>query len=102
MSQPKVTTQQVKHIATLANIPINDQESQKLASAFEETLEVVNQLNDLDVSSTPSTHQVTGLENVWREDEIDEKRMFTQAQALANASKTHQGFIVVDRVIDNE
>jgi Asp-tRNA(Asn)/Glu-tRNA(Gln) amidotransferase C subunit len=38
--------------------------------------------------------------NVLREDVVEEKRMFTQEEALSNAKKTHQGFFVVDQLID--
>jgi len=98
----KVTKQQVKHISTLANIPISDTESQSLATAFEETLEVIDKLQSLDVKDVEPTHQVTGLTNILREDEVDEDRMFSQEDALANAKKIHNGFFVVPRIIDKE
>lgn len=97
-----ITPQQVKHIANLANIPVSDQELTDLADAFEETLGVVANLQAVDTSDVEPTHQVTGLENVLREDVVDETRMFTQTQALANAKQTHEGFVVVPRIIDQD
>jgi aspartyl/glutamyl-tRNA(Asn/Gln) amidotransferase C subunit len=91
-----------KHVADLANIPISNQEAENLADAFEETLEVVDQLQSLDVEQTEPTHQVTGLTNVWREDKVNQEKMFSQQEALANAPKSHQGFFVVDRIISKE
>lgn len=91
----------VKHIAQLANIPISLKEEEELASDFSETLVVVDQLQQLDTTGVELTHQVTGLKNITREDEVNEKNMFTQKEALANASRTHDGFFVVERVIDN-
>ncbi len=92
----------VKHIAKLANIPITDAEEQKLEIAFAETLKVVEQLKQVDVTGVEPTSQVTGLENVWREDVINTADMFTQQQALANAKQTHDGFFVVPQVIDQD
>ncbi len=97
-----ITSQQVKHIAKLANIPVDDQEVDDLADAFAETLDVVANVQSVDTSTTEPTHQVTGLENVFREDVIDTTHMFTQKQALANAKETHAGFIVVPRIIDQD
>ncbi|MBP9819337.1 Asp-tRNA(Asn)/Glu-tRNA(Gln) amidotransferase subunit GatC [Candidatus Woesebacteria bacterium] len=92
----------VSGIAVLANIPVTNEEAATYGNAFTETMEVVDQLKTVDVSDTEPTNQVTGLENVWREDELWPNHMFTQEQALANAAQTHQGYIVVNRVIDQE
>ncbi|HEX9817841.1 MAG TPA: Asp-tRNA(Asn)/Glu-tRNA(Gln) amidotransferase subunit GatC [Patescibacteria group bacterium] len=97
-----VTPEEVEHIAKLAQIPISDEEKQEFAKAFAETLTVVDELRELDTSHTSPTHQVTGLENVWREDKIDRKKMFTQEEALANGAKIHQGFFVVPRVLEEK
>ncbi len=90
----------VKKIADLAKIPVTPQEEQKLADGFNATMEVVDQLFKIDVSNIEPTSQVTGLTNVFREDEVDMTRMFTQEQALSNAKQTHNGFFVVPQIID--
>ena len=95
----KIDRQLTKHVAKLANIPITETEAEELASAFSETLIVVDELQKLAVDNTEPTHQVTGLTNVTRDDVIDKEKMFTQEQALANASKTYQGFFVVPRIL---
>lgn len=95
----KIDRQLTKHVAKLANIPITETEAEELASAFSETLIVVDELQKLAVDDTEPTHQVTGLTNVTRDDVIDKEKMFTQEQALANASKTYQGFFVVPRIL---
>jgi aspartyl-tRNA(Asn)/glutamyl-tRNA(Gln) amidotransferase subunit C len=97
-----VNKQLVKHIAQLANIPISAKEEEELAKDFSETLEVVDKLQKIDTQGVEMTHQVTGLVNITREDKTNEKNMFTQKEALANASRTHDGFFVVERLIDVE
>ena len=101
-AKSKVDKQLTKHVAKLANIPISDQESEELAQAFQETLTVVDELQSLDVSKVEPTHQVTGLTNVWREDEVNQDKMFTQEKALANAPQQHNGYFVVDRILKKE
>lgn len=92
----------VSHIAKLANIPVTPDEEKKLEAAFEETLAVIENLQTVDVSNVQPTYQVTGLENVLREDSVDEEKMFSQAEALANAKETHEGFVVVPQVISQD
>lgn len=92
----------VHHIAQLANIPVTAEEEKKLAADFNETLAVVDKLKEVDVTKVEPTHQVTGLMNVLREDAVDESRMFTQEEALANAKATHNGFFVVNQIIEQE
>lgn len=92
----------VQHIAQLANIPITAEEEQTFAVAFSETLDVVSHMSQLDTKNVEPTHQVTGLENVLREDKVDETRMFSQKEALANAPQKHDGYFVVPQIIDQD
>lgn len=102
MQSKKVTTDEVKRIAELARIPISPEETEKLAVGFTTTYEVVDGLNAANTTGMTMTQQVTGLENVMREDVIDEERTFSQAEALRNAKNTHNGFFVVDQVLDKD
>lgn len=95
------TAQDVAHIAALAHIPVTQEEDKKLAAGFTKTITVIEELNKLDVKGVDASH-VIGLTNVLREDIVDEKRMFTQEQALANAPRKDGGFFVVDQVIEQE
>lgn len=94
------TPSDVSHIAGLANIPVTDEQKKKLASGFNTTMAVVEALFQVNVKNIEPTSQVTGLENIFREDEIDASRMFSQEQALANAPRTHNGFFVVDQILE--
>ena len=89
----------VAHIADLANIPVTAAEKKKLAAGFNSTMKVVDELFKVNVGGIDPTHQVTDLENVMRDDEIDNERQFTQKQALANTDQTYNGFFMVDQVI---
>jgi aspartyl-tRNA(Asn)/glutamyl-tRNA(Gln) amidotransferase subunit C len=102
MTNNKITTSIVDHVAKLAHIPISKTESENLADAFSETLDIVDELKKLDISNTETTHQVTGLKNIWREDEIDDSKTFTQDQALKNAKAKHNGFFVVPMLLENK
>lgn len=93
----------VTHIAKLANLPLSDsQQITALTQAFDETMLVVDKLREVETSQVEPSHQVTGLENIWREDTVDTQRMFTQKQALANAHETYDGYFVVPQIIESE
>ncbi len=96
------TARDVHAISLLANIPVTVDEEASLAHGFNTTLAVVDQLFSVDVAGVAPTNQVTGLENAFREDVVDDTRTFTQEQALANAPHTHNGFFVVDQILDQE
>lgn len=92
----------VQHVAQLSNIPVLDEEAAKLEPQFEETLKVVAGLKHVDIQAVTPTFQVTGLENVWRDDVVNEAKMFSQQQALRNATQTHEGFFVVPQLINQD
>ncbi|HEX7042346.1 MAG TPA: Asp-tRNA(Asn)/Glu-tRNA(Gln) amidotransferase subunit GatC [Patescibacteria group bacterium] len=88
----------INHIAKLANIPLGDSEKEKLEKQLEETLKHVERLNEIDTSKVEGTNEVTGLKNVWREDEVTPSLF--QAEALMNAKKVHKGFFVVPVILE--
>jgi aspartyl/glutamyl-tRNA(Asn/Gln) amidotransferase C subunit len=96
------TAQDVTKTASLANIPVTDTEKKELAEGFTTTIKVVDELFKVSVKNVEPTHQVTGRENVFREDTVDAPRMLSQDAALSNAPRTHNGYFVVDRVIVEE
>lgn len=90
----------VKHIAKLANLPISEKEEKKLASALNETLAYFDILKEVDSTKVEPTANVTGLENITRDD--TPQKSLSQEQALSNAKKTHEGFFEVDAILDND
>lgn len=90
----------ISHVAKLANLPLTEDEKNKLEAQLEETVEYVEELDGVDTKGIEPTSQVTGLENVLREDEI--KPSLTQEQALKNAKATYRGFFRVKGILNNE
>jgi len=97
------TSNDVKNVSILASIPLETHELEPLAQGFTKTIAVVDGLESVAlVQEVEKHHHITGLENVMRDDEVDDARQFTQAQALQNAKRKYQGFFVVDQVIEQE
>ncbi len=89
----------VKHIAHLAELPLKDEEIKKLEEQLESTLDYIQQLDEVDTKDILPTSQVTGLENIMREDVAIES--LTQEQALSNSDETHNGLFKVKGILDN-
>ncbi len=92
----------VQHTAKLANLTLTDEQQQKFAVQFSQTLQNIDSLKQVDTKGVALTHHVTGLENVLRQDKVDPDRALTQDEALSSTKHTHKGYFVVNAVIDNE
>lgn len=93
----KLTNDQVKHVAKLANLSLTEEEVQKFADQLSETVTYVEQLEQVDTANIEPTNQVTGLVNVTREDET--KPSLSQAEALKNTKSKVDGFFKVPAVL---
>lgn len=97
-SVKKITLDQVKHIASLARLPIEEKDLPLFQKELSAILELFDKLKKIDTTGIIPTSQVTGLENVLREDEI--KTSLPQKTVLANAKKTHNGYFAVEAIFD--
>ena len=88
----------IAHTAKLASIPLSAEESTKLESQLEETLAYIERLNEVQTEGIIPTSQVTGLENVTREDVVTAS--FTQEEALKNSKHTYNGFFMVKALLE--
>lgn len=87
----------VKHVAKLANLKLNEQEIEKFENQLSSILDYIKKLEEVDTNNIEPTSQVTGLENVTREDEAIPS--FSQEEALANAPQKENGFIKVKAIL---
>ncbi len=66
----KLSSDQVKKVARLAKLELNDKEVEKLGQQLSETITYIDKLNEIDTANIEPTSQVTGLTNVFRKDEV--------------------------------
>ncbi|NCO80114.1 Asp-tRNA(Asn)/Glu-tRNA(Gln) amidotransferase subunit GatC [Candidatus Falkowbacteria bacterium] len=96
----KLSKQEIQGIAKLARLDLTEAELEKYGGQLSAVLSYINQLKEVDVKGVEPTAQVTGLENVLREDEVknwDEKEI---EEALKDAPEREGRFIKVKRVIE--
>lgn len=68
----KLTPQEIEDIAKLARLELTSKEKKMYAEQLSVVLDYVEMLNEVDTEGVEETCQVTGLEDVVREDEIYE------------------------------
>lgn len=66
----KLTKDEIQSIATLARLELSEQEKEMYAEQLSAVLDYVEMLKEVDTSAVEETCQVTGLEDVFREDEV--------------------------------
>ena len=93
-----ITTDDVHHLAQLSSLQLSDSEVENLRADLENIINHINQLNEVDTSGVEPTYQVTGLENVWRGDEIDAGSVTTE-QLLDLAAEQSGHCVKVPKVL---
>ena len=91
-----ISTDDVKHIAELARIELKDNELEKFRTDLNKVLGYIEVLKTVDTDGVEPLAQVTGLENAFREDEVEDSRL--QKDIIKNAPESERGFIKVKKV----
>jgi aspartyl-tRNA(Asn)/glutamyl-tRNA(Gln) amidotransferase subunit C len=94
----KLSRDDVLKLAALSKLKLSDEEVERLRGELSEILNYVEILDKVDVSGMEPTYQVTGLENVWRSDEVKDYGYKTE-DLLKNAPAVHDNQFKVKRVL---
>ncbi|MCA9340418.1 MAG: Asp-tRNA(Asn)/Glu-tRNA(Gln) amidotransferase subunit GatC [Candidatus Saccharibacteria bacterium] len=93
-----ISTDDVRHLAALSNLQLSDDEVTALQLDLGNILTYIEQLGSLDTSHVEPTYQVTGLENVWRDDTVRESTV-TREDLLALAPEQEDQSVKVPKVL---
>ncbi len=66
----KLTREEIEHLGKLARIALTEEEKERYATELSAILDYVEQLQEVDTTDVEPTSQVTGLEDVYREDVV--------------------------------
>lgn len=94
----KLGVSEVERVAKLARIGLSADEAAAMAVELGQIVEFVEQLQKVDVEGVEPTDQVTGLVDVWREDEV--KPSLSREELLSVVPEHKNGYIVVKRVLN--
>ena len=87
----QISTEDVHHLAQLSSLQLDDTEAEALRVDLEHILGYIEQLSELDTEGVEPTYQVTDLQNVWRDDVVDDYGLGRdELLALAPDAEKHQ------------
>jgi aspartyl-tRNA(Asn)/glutamyl-tRNA(Gln) amidotransferase subunit C len=67
-----ISKNEVKHIAGLARIGLDEKEIEKFSVDLSSILDFIKQLEEVDISKVEAVSHVTGLKNIAREDKVED------------------------------
>jgi aspartyl-tRNA(Asn)/glutamyl-tRNA(Gln) amidotransferase subunit C len=88
----------VLHIAKLANLSLKADEIKKYEAQLLEILQYIEILKKVNTDDVPETSQVTGLENVTKDDSTTPS--LSQNEALANTKNKQNGSFKVKAIFE--
>ncbi|MBL7156150.1 MAG: Asp-tRNA(Asn)/Glu-tRNA(Gln) amidotransferase subunit GatC [Candidatus Pacebacteria bacterium] len=88
-----ISKKEVQHIAKLANLSLSEKEVIKFQKQLGDVLDYIEILNKLNTKKEKPCSQVTGLENIFKQDKV--KKSFSQNQALSNAKSKYNGYFKI-------
>lgn len=88
----------IRHIADIAQIDFTDEELDKFVPSFDENIELVNKIKEIDTDGVEMVFQVNGTENNIREDKTGES--LTQEEALENAATKKYGYFKLIKFVE--
>jgi aspartyl-tRNA(Asn)/glutamyl-tRNA(Gln) amidotransferase subunit C len=94
----QISRDDVQHLAQLSSLQLVDDEVDALRSDLENIVGYIQQLDELDTTGVEPTYQVTDLQNVWRQDVVDNYGI-DKAALLALAPAVEAEQIKVPKVL---
>lgn len=92
----KITKEEIKHIAKLANLKVDEEQSVLFAEQLSAVLDYVEHLKKAPTGLTQPLYNVNEKNNVFREDEVTD--CLTQEECLRNAPSTFKGYFKVKSI----
>jgi len=100
MADPELTLEDVRHVARLARLSLDDAKLQKLTGQLESILGYIDKLSEVDPASVEPMAHALPVHNVFRED-VPEPALPLD-KVLANAPESDGPFFKVPKVIGGE
>jgi len=93
-----ITPDGVSHVANLARLEFNEEETQDFTEQLSRILEYIGKLNELDTDDVPPTSHIHPQYNITKPDIV--KTSLNRKAVLENAPEAEEGYFGVPRVID--
>ena len=87
----KISNKDVKEVADLARLEIEEEQLDKFTNQFENILKFISKLDELNTDDVDPTSHMLDMPTPLREDKVEE--CLTQKEALKNSKLTKDGYI---------
>ncbi len=94
----KLTRNQVRHVARLAGLSPEEKEIAKFQKQLSAILDYISQLSEVETTKVEPTSQVTGLENIFRDDRPVPS--LSQEETLSGAKEKHNNYFKIRGIFD--
>lgn len=95
----KISNKDVKEVADLARLEIEEEQLDKFTNQFENILKFISKLDELNTDDIEPTSHVLDMPTPLREDKVEE--WLSQDEALKNAPQREDEFFGVPKVIED-
>lgn len=97
----KITEQEVRYVADLANLKLTEEETRRMAADLDGILTHIDKLNELDTADVEPMAQVLyeAAETATLRKDVDRRTMDSK-EALANAPQPGAGYFKIPKVIE--
>ena len=95
----RISSNEVKKVAQLARLELNESEIQQHAEQLENILDYINQLEEIDTDNIPCTTRAIEVVNVLRK---DEKKDYENSEELLDLAPSRENqFFKVPKIIND-
>lgn len=95
----KLTKADVVHVAKLAKLDLTEAEIEKFLPQLSSVVEHVSELGKVDTEGVEPTSQTTGLENVFRGDDIKQSSINVDA-AMSGTDNVYNNYFKVPAILE--
>lgn len=97
----KLTKDEIQSIATLARLELTEDEKKMYADQLSAVIDYIGMLKEVDTSNVEETCQVTGLEDVFREDMVIDPDPELKQQLIKSFPENTGALLKVRAVFDD-
>lgn len=96
----KLTKQEIEDVAKLARLNLTEEEKENYAEQLSTVFDYIEMLNEVDTEGIVETSQVTGLEDIVREDVVINCPEDRRQKMIAQFPEEKDGLLKVHKVFE--
>lgn len=99
MKKVKLTPKDILHLANMSALKLTSGESKKMEGQLTETLDYVQNLDELKTAETPPTNHTVNLTNEYFEDGKKNERELTKEEVFQNSKNKKGKYFTVKKIL---